>query len=42
MNPKKIYKNPEVNIIDIEAASIIATSGSAKPCTASKTRRTKS
>lgn len=29
MNPKKIYKNPEVNIIDIETASIIATSGSA-------------
>ena len=29
MSPKKIYKNPEVNIIDIETASIIATSGSA-------------
>ena len=27
MNPKKIYKNPEINIINIETASIIATSG---------------
>ena len=27
MNDKKIYKNPEINIINIETASIIATSG---------------
>ena len=27
MNDKKIYKNPESNIINIETASIIATSG---------------
>ena len=27
MNDKKIYKNPEINIVNIETASIIATSG---------------